>query len=138
MYFPIIINWTSPFPILGLLGGIVHFYSNFKRNFCKQTVENLTRRCILQRLIWFCTVCQCPTKRTLGLYGLNPLQKAIKCSASQYVRPDLGPNCWTLMMVLKVKNLQTAKNAKLPSMQRVLKYMFRGVELLRCKFRILQ
>ena len=41
---------------------------NFKRNFCKQTVENLIRRRILRRLIWFCTVCQCLTKRTLGLY----------------------------------------------------------------------
>ena len=29
MYFPIPINWTSPFPILELLGGIFHFYSNF-------------------------------------------------------------------------------------------------------------
>ena len=27
--FPILINWTSPFLILGLLGGIFHFYSNF-------------------------------------------------------------------------------------------------------------
>ena len=34
MDFPILINWTSPFPFLGLLGGIFHFYSNFKRNFC--------------------------------------------------------------------------------------------------------
>ena len=34
MYFPILINWMSPFPILGLLGGIFHFYSNFKRKFC--------------------------------------------------------------------------------------------------------
>ena len=51
--FPIFINWTSPFPILGLLGGIIYFYSNFKRNFCKQTVENLIRR----RVLW-----------TLGLY----------------------------------------------------------------------
>ena len=25
MYFPIVINWTSPFPILGLLGDIFHF-----------------------------------------------------------------------------------------------------------------
>ena len=32
MYFPTPINWTSPFPILGLLGGIFHFHSNFKRN----------------------------------------------------------------------------------------------------------
>ena len=37
MEFPTIINWTGPFP--GLLGGIFHFYSNFKRAFCKQTVE---------------------------------------------------------------------------------------------------
>ena len=34
--------------------------------FYKQTVETLIRR-----LIWVCTVCICPTKRTLGLYGLN-------------------------------------------------------------------
>ena len=32
MYFPILIDWTSPFPILGLLGSIFHFYQNFKRN----------------------------------------------------------------------------------------------------------
>ena len=37
MEFPTIINWTGPFP--GLLSGIFHFYSNFKRAFCKQTVE---------------------------------------------------------------------------------------------------
>ena len=24
----------------------------------------------MQRLIWFCTVCRCPKKRTIGLYGL--------------------------------------------------------------------
>ena len=35
MEFPTIINWTSLFPFLGLLGGIFNFYSNFKRNFCK-------------------------------------------------------------------------------------------------------
>ena len=35
MYFPILINWTSPFPILGLLGDIFQFYSNFNRNSCK-------------------------------------------------------------------------------------------------------
>ena len=33
MGFPFLINWTSPFPILGLVGGIFHFYSNFKRHF---------------------------------------------------------------------------------------------------------
>ena len=26
---------------------LVHFYSNFKSNLCKQTVENLSRHCIL-------------------------------------------------------------------------------------------
>ena len=44
MYFPILINWTSLFPILGLSGGIFYFYSNFKRHFCKQRVDNLIRR----------------------------------------------------------------------------------------------
>ena len=43
--------------ILGLLGGIFHFYSNFKRNFCLQIVENLIRCRILRHLIWFCTDC---------------------------------------------------------------------------------
>ena len=47
------------------------FFSNFKRNFCKQTSENLIRRRILRRLIWFCTVCWCSTKRTLGDHGLG-------------------------------------------------------------------
>ena len=39
MEFPSIINWTSPFPFSGMLGGIFHFSSNFDRNLCKQTVE---------------------------------------------------------------------------------------------------
>ena len=47
-----------------------HFFSNLKRNFCKQTAENLIRRSVLWRLICFCTVCRCPIKRTLCLYGL--------------------------------------------------------------------
>ena len=34
MYFPILINWTSPYLMLWLLGGSFHFYSNFKINFC--------------------------------------------------------------------------------------------------------
>ena len=46
----ILINWMNPFLILGLLDVIFHFYSNFKRNFCKQTVENLIRRCVLHCL----------------------------------------------------------------------------------------
>ena len=47
------------------------FYSNFNRKLCKQTVETLIRRRILWRLIWVCTICLCPTKRTLGIYGLK-------------------------------------------------------------------
>ena len=75
MYFPIPIIWTSPFLILGLLGVIFHFNSSLERNFCKQTVENLIRHCILRRLVWFCTACRCPAKRMLGLYGLRVYSK---------------------------------------------------------------
>ena len=32
MYFPILINLTSPCSVLRLLSGIFHYYSNFKRN----------------------------------------------------------------------------------------------------------
>ena len=69
--FPTLINWTSPILFLGLLVDILHFYSNFDRTFCKLTMENLIRCRMLRHLIWLCTVCQCPTKRTLGLYGLS-------------------------------------------------------------------
>ena len=37
MAFPIFINWTSPFLILGLMGGVFNVYSNSNRTFCKQT-----------------------------------------------------------------------------------------------------
>ena len=43
----------------------------FKGRFCKQTVENLIRRHVLQHLIWFCTVWACPIKWRLHLYGLT-------------------------------------------------------------------
>ena len=43
MDFPALISRTSQFPILGVLGGIFHCYSNFNRTFCKQTVETLIR-----------------------------------------------------------------------------------------------
>ena len=91
MCFPILINWTSPFQNLGLLGGIFHCYSNSKRNFCMQTVENLIRRRILRRLIWFCTVCRCPTKKIFqGWY--QPVKQFTSNSDVTFVRPDLGPN----------------------------------------------
>ena len=58
MNFPISIGKTNLFKILGVLCGIFHFYSNFKRNFCKQTVENLIFHCLPMahkkhpRLLW--------------------------------------------------------------------------------------
>ena len=36
-----------------------------------QTVETLIRRRVLRRLIWDCTVCQCPFYETLGVNGLK-------------------------------------------------------------------
>ena len=73
MEFPTVINWSSPFLFQGMFGGIFHFYSNFKRKSCKQTVETPIRRRVLGRLIWVCTICLhvCPTKRTLGIFGLE-------------------------------------------------------------------
>ena len=88
MYFPTLINWTSPFPILWLLGGIFHFYLNFQRNFCKQTVENLIRRRILRRLIWFCTVCRCSTKKLIWvkpLYSGNFRKQSQKTGIRMYL-----------------------------------------------------
>ena len=49
------------------VAGIFPFYSNVNRTFCKQKVMSLIGRSILQLLICFCTVYQCPIKRTLGL-----------------------------------------------------------------------
>ena len=63
MYFAISINLTSSLPILGLFGGIFHFYSNCNRQSCMQTVEALIRRHVMWRLIWVCVVCIFPTKR---------------------------------------------------------------------------
>ena len=71
MDFSILINWTSPFWIIGVSDVLFHFYSISNRNSCKQTVKTLIRRRDLRRLIWVCTVCLCPKDRTLGLYGLS-------------------------------------------------------------------
>ena len=70
MEFPTTINRSSPFPNKGVLGVFlcVFFSLNFNRGFCKQTVKFLI---IMRCLIWICTVCLCPTKRTLGLYGIT-------------------------------------------------------------------
>ena len=71
--FSILINWTSPFPILAVFGVRFHFHSILNRYSCQQTVKTLIRRRVLRRLIWVCTVCLCPKNGTLGLYGLKYL-----------------------------------------------------------------
>ena len=87
MDFPIFIIWT----ILFTLGGIFHFYSNFDRIICKKTVENLIRRRVLRRLIWFCTVCRCPTKRTLRLEWVKSMicLKESNCTIFFNVHEDM-------------------------------------------------
>ena len=93
MEFPIIINWTSPLPFKGLLGRYFLIYQSSNRIFFKQTVEILIRHRILWRLIWFCTVCLCPTKRTLGLNVLNSqgckMSKLVTCPSC----PKFSPRC---------------------------------------------
>ena len=44
------------------------FVWNLNRTLCMQTVDTLIGRRALRRLICVCTICLCPTKRTLGLY----------------------------------------------------------------------
>ena len=59
---------------ISVLRGVRWYFfilSSFNRKLCKQTVETLIRRRILWRLIWVCTICLCPTKRTLGIYKLK-------------------------------------------------------------------
>ena len=82
----ILINWMSPFPILGLSGVCFHFDSTFDRNFFKRPVKILIRRRVLRCLIRVCTVCLCPKNRKLGLYGLNmtPLEQYWVRSATTY------------------------------------------------------
>ena len=72
----------SPFVFKRLLGCIFHFYLISYRAFCKQTVETLIRCRIPQRLIWVCTVCLCPTKKRLDLYGfimMKSIQPSRNC-----------------------------------------------------------
>ena len=52
-----------------VLGGIFHFYSNFKRNFCLQTVEILIRRHVLYCL----SMSHKKNARLYGSIGVNIL-----------------------------------------------------------------
>ena len=66
MYFPILINWLSPFPILELFGGIFLFYSNVKANRGEPdqmphiAASDMALHCLPMS-----------HKRTLGLYGIQ-------------------------------------------------------------------
>ena len=71
-----------------------HFYSSFNRKSCKQTVETLIRRRILWHLIWVCTICLCPTKRTLGIYGLKFNYFAYLIRWEVYCWNNLPRNIW--------------------------------------------
>ena len=51
-------HWTIPFPILGLLGDIYRFCSDFRRTSSTETVKTLVRHRLLWRLIIrVCTLC---------------------------------------------------------------------------------
>ena len=55
MEFPTTINWSRPFPILGVLSGIfIYLFPNFNRTFCKQTAKFLIRHGIMRFLNWIC------------------------------------------------------------------------------------
>ena len=41
MDLPTYISWMSPFPILGMLGGIFHYRPDLNRTSCKQIVVTL-------------------------------------------------------------------------------------------------
>ena len=64
----ILINWMSPFPIIGVSGVLFHFYSISNRSSCWQKVKTLIRHHILQ--------CQTPRSAAsdLGLHCL-PMSK---------------------------------------------------------------
>ena len=70
--------------VLRLVEWYFTFLFKFQLN-TKQTVEPLIRRRVMRRLIWSCTVCICPTKRTLGLYGLNAFEKSVNLHFKDYI-----------------------------------------------------
>ena len=73
MEFPLLSIGQVHFRFKGCWVVFFIFIQILKRALCKKTVEALIRRGILWHLIWVCTVCLCPIKRTLGLYGLRAI-----------------------------------------------------------------
>ena len=68
---PTLISRMNPFPILGVLSGFYHCFPILIGTFYKQTVKILIRHRIMRCLIWTCTVCLRPIKRTPCLYGIT-------------------------------------------------------------------
>ena len=66
MYFPILINWISIFPLQGMLDGIFHFNTISNRIFCKQTVKNLIRRHVC---LFVCFVALRPKSTAMVIAG---------------------------------------------------------------------
>ena len=65
-----IVSWSLPSFLLCWVA--FSFYTNVNSTFCKPTVEILTRRYVLWRPIWVCSVCQCPTNRAIfRLYSMG-------------------------------------------------------------------
>ena len=81
----------QPIFILRVVGWHFSFYSNFDK-FGKQTVGTLISSHILWHLIWVCTVCLCPAKRTLNLYGLILCHKSLQ--SFQMQTPEYWPFLW--------------------------------------------
>ena len=66
------------------------------RQISKETSIRKTRR-----LIWLCTVYRCPTKRTLGVYGLiqnspRTVPFALILSLWRFAASDLVLHCWSM------------------------------------------
>ena len=69
----LIISRTSPFPILGVLGGIFFFkkkISNFNKTYCEQIVKILDRRHVVWWLISIWTSCLCYIKMWVNIRQL--------------------------------------------------------------------
>ena len=62
-------TWDETISNFRGVGG--YFFPNINRTFCNQTVKILISCRMMWPLILVCTVCQCPIKRMLGLYGLK-------------------------------------------------------------------
>ena len=71
----------------------------------------------MRRLFWACAVCICPTKRTLGIYGLTYVGAlhpyflfAFLCSRNQKVALDLHPK---ILQITKKSTINTLDLQKL-------------------------